>query len=767
VNALALCFLALQGGQLEVTSATDRSRVGVGEEVTYTLTATGRSTAAFRAELPTLNGLALLERRERTDVAYGARVPSRTYTLQLRLRAEQIGTWTVGPIEVTQGTASGTAAAVTVTVVSGGSAGGGIGPGVQALVQRVPSPGGDGPSILTIASTRSLFVGDQVDVLTAAWLPRALRLRLRQAPTLSPPVLAGVWAAPTAPISGAVASRVVDGDTYDLFVGFQTVYPLTAGMLTIPAARLFWTEPGTRSREERRLQVASAPVTLSVRPLPTGGRPPAFDGPVARDLRIEYRLARSAARAGAVLPVELVVSGEGNLALWPEPIVAWPAGARAYQERVEERLRPSSVRRSGTKAFRFAVVPDSAGTLALPAVEYPYFDPETESYRVARVAPLAIPVVEGDVVGERRTAPLLAAPSGPSIAERVWRLPPAVRLALAVMPLLLLAGGYLGSRRRRIRPAPVLSAEDRLSLLVHSLRPVAGALDPPALIAALRQRGVDRETAEQLVAMHRALESERYGPSGSGGVPASMAKRLESTLAVLPSRLWIRGLGAGILLLLGGIGHREGTAQDANTLYREGRYPQAAEAFRAAARSTTAPAVWYNLAAAEFMARRDAHAAAALLAASTRIPRGTHVAALWTQLGRAREPLRRARSGLPVTLEEVVFAGLVALWLGAPLAAFGRRRLRALGWGILTVAAIAGLAAMALHRDRAEPRAVIAQGAPLRVSPHGLAPEQGSVPAFVVVRLEHHRPGWWLVRTRDGARGWVPDDAVAPVPRLD
>ena len=29
------------------------------------------------------------------------------------------------------------------------------------------------------------------------------------------------------------------------------------------------------------------------------------------------------------------------------------------------------------------------------------------------------------------------------------------------------------------------------------------------------------------------------------------------------------------------------------------------------------------------------------------------------------------------------------------------------------------------------------------------------------------RRGWWLVRTRDGARGWVPDDAVAPVPRLD
>ena len=743
MNALALCLLALQGAQLEVTAAADRARVGVGEEVTYTLTATGRSTAAFRTELPAINGLALIERRERTDVAYGARVPSRTYTLVLRLRAEQIGTWTIGPVEVNQGTAAGTAPAVTVSVVSGGGAGGGTGPGVLALVQRVPPPSGLGPSIVTITSTRGLYAGDQLDVLTAAWLPRGLRLRLRQAPTLSPPVLGGVWAAPSAPISGAVASRVVGGETYDLFIGFQTVYPLTPGTLMIPPARLFWTEPGTRTREERRRQVASGPEHVSIRALPNAGRPPAFDGPVARDVRIEYRLARSAARAGAVLPVELVVSGDGNLALWPEPQVAWPAGARAYQERVEERARTGTVRRGGTKAFRFAVVPDSVGTLALPAVEYPYFDPETESYRIARVAPLAIPVVEGDVVGERRIAPLLAYTAAPSLAERVARLPAATRGALIGLPLLLLAGALLGARRRRTVAPSRLSAEDRLALLVHSLRPVAGALDPPALIAALRQRGVDRETAEELVALHRSLESARYGPSGTGAMPASLAPRLDATLAALPSRLWVRGLGAMLLIALGGLGPGSAEAQDAATLYREGRYPQAAEAFRVAARSSTAPSVWYNLAAAEFMARRDAHAAAALLAASSRAPRGSHIEGLWTQLGRAREPLRRARPGIPVTLEEVALLAVLALWIGAPLVA------------------------LALSRQRAEPRAVIAQAASLRVSPHGLAPEQGTVPAYVLVRLEYHRPGWWLIRTGDGARGWVPDHAVAPVPRLD
>ncbi len=761
IGPLAL-LLALQGGSLDVTASADRSRAGVGEEVTYTLVATGRSTAAFRAELPPLDGFALLERRERTDVVYGARVPTRSYTLELRLRAEQIGTWAIGPLRVEQGTSAGLAPAVTIAVVAGGS-GGGTGPGVLSLVQRVPPPPGAGPSVLTIPSTRSLYAGDQLDILTAAWLPRGLRLRLRQAPTLSPPVLGGVWAAPSAPISGAVASRVIGGETYDLFVGFQTVYPLAPGELEIPPARLSWTEPGTRVREERRLQSSSAALRITVRPLPAAGSPAGFGGPVGRDMRIEYRLARSAAQVGAVLPVDLVLSGDGNLALWPEPRVNWPAGARAYQERIEERLRAGTIRRSGTKAFRYAVIPDSAGTLSLPAVEYSYFDPETGTYRMARAAPLAVPVVEGDAVGERRVAPLLAVPLGPALVARYGALPVALRAGLAILPLGLLAGTLALRGRRRRRPARPLAPEERLALLIHSVRPVAGALDPPALVAAFRQRGVDRETAERLVALHRGLEAARYGPAGTGAAP-SVVKQLDQTLGSLPGRLWVRGLE--VLALLA-IALPSLAAQDAPTLYREGRYLQAARAFREAMRISNSSGAWYNLAAAEFMARRDAHAAAALLAASAAAPRASHIRGLWSQLGRAREPLRRVRPTLPVTRPEVELAALIALWVGAPLLGFGRGALRWVGWFGLYVAAAGALLALAIARDHGVPRAVTAASSSLRVSPHGLAPEQGTVAAYGLVRLEQHRPGWWLVATTGGARGWVPDDVIAPVPRLD
>jgi len=336
-------LLLSQAPALEVTTSVDRSRVAVGEEVVFTLRAVGHTTAAFRADLPSLDGFALVERIERTDVVYGARELTRAFILELHLRAEQVGTWSIGPIRVEHGTASAFSTAENVFVVNAaGGAAAGLDPDLVALIPRVPSPRVGGPSVFTVASASTVYAGDQVDVLTAAWLPRSLRLRLRQPPTLSPPALPGVWSTPRRAVPGAVASRVVGGETYDLFVGFQTVYPLDPGAVPIPAARLTWMQPSGRQyfSEERRESVESSPITLMVRPLPDGGRPSGFDGPVARDLRIEYRLAQGAAHAGAVLPVEIVVSGAGNLPLWPTPKVTWSPTSGSTRRETRSRRAP-------------------------------------------------------------------------------------------------------------------------------------------------------------------------------------------------------------------------------------------------------------------------------------------------------------------------------------------------------------------------------------------------------------------------------------------
>jgi hypothetical protein len=763
-------LLLLQAAPLEVSATVDRSRIAVGEHVTLTVRAVSRSTAAFRADLPSYDGFALVEQRERTDVVPSGREVARAYTLELELRAEQVGTWTIGSVRVEQGTSSAftTAATVVVTNASGGGAVG-LESDLLAVIGRVPLPRYGGPSVFIVPSAEQLYAGDQLNVLTAAWLPRGLRLRLRQPPTLSPPALPGVWSTPRTSVPGAVASRSLEGELYDLFVGFQTVYPLNPGVLAIPRARLSWTEPGNRqfSSEDRRRSAESGISTVVVRPLPDAGRPADFQGPVARGLRIEYRLSQGAGRAGAVLPVDIVLSGAGNLPLWPAPQVAWPGTARVYEEGSESAPRLSGQRIAGTRKFRYAVVPDSAGSLPLPPIEYAYFDPGDGTYKVSRAAGIVVPVLEAPPLSERRSPLPIWIPGRPTFVEQVFGLPAPLLALLYALPVALLAGLLLLRRRRpRALPAsapgdPALELEQMFVRLALS-PPSAAAPIERSLTGALRKAGFPREQAEHLVRLHRELEAERFG-GGAGGATPALVRDIEEALRDIPKRLrrsaGLAALLAG-MLLTGALPNRL-AAQPGLTLYGRGEYAAAAQAFR---NEPPSPARWYDVAVSEYMARRDPHAVAALIGARAGAPRDDRVKALWTALSREHEQLRRSEPAWPVTARELFFLALVLLWVGALLAVLLRRRPLPAAVAVLLAAVAAGTGGV-LRSQQSIPRAVLAGGASLRLSPHGLAPERGAVPAFTVVRLDRRLGTWWLVETREGARGWVPEEILAHTPR--
>ncbi len=768
--------LLLQSTQLDVRAAVDRSRVAVGEEVVYTLTATGKSTAAFRSDIPSLDGFALVERRERTDVFPTGREITRTYTLELQLRAEQVGTWTIGPIRVEHGVASAFSTAETVVITNAAS---GVQAGLEsdllALIARVPQPRFGGPSVFVVASDAVVYTGDQVNVLTAAWLPRGLRLRLRQPPTLSPPALPGVWSTPRTSVPGAVASRTVEGELYDLFVGFQTVYPLSPGMLRIPPARLSWTEPGSRqfSAEDRRRSEESGVVQLVVRPLPDAGRPPNFDGPVARGLRIEYRLGQGAGRAAAVMPVLIVLTGAGNLALWPAPQVAWPPTARVYEEGSETAPRLTGQRIGGNRRFKFAVVPDSAGSLPLPPLEYAYFDPGDRAYKVARATGIIVPVLEAAPVSDRRSSLPVWMPGPPSLVERVFSLESSVIVLLFVLPVLAIAAAALWRRRpaRTLPPAAVQDPAAQLETLLKRLTPLTAHRSPltaASLTGALRSAGLDREQAARLVRLHLAVEAEQFGREGHGSPSPALLQEITSALRdIPPSMRRTSGLAAVLAVVLAGcalLGAAQVeplAAQPGATLYGRREYAAAAQAFR---KEPESPARWYNVAVSEYMSRRDAHAVAALLGARADAPRNPRVKALWSALAREHEQLRRSERSWPVTPEECFLAALILLWVGALLSMLFRRGRTPAAAALLIAAVAGGSGALLRHQGRA-PRAVLAGGASLRLSPHGLAPEGGTVLAFSIVRLDRRLAGWWLIETAEGTKGWVPEEILALTPR--
>src|SRR6266576_1026709 len=286
---LALWVLAaLQSGPApDVTARLDRTHVAAGDNLLLTIRARTRSAAPVTLALPALTGFTVVGSREVTEVTLEALGgPVRTTTRELELRAQRPGALVIGPVRVEQ----------------------------------------NGRRVDTV------LVGQQLDVIAVAWFPRELRARLRRAPILTLQTPEGVWSYPGAAPSEVAASRLVRGRWLDLFVAHEAVFPLTPGRILIPPATVEYAVPASFSffSREDRFSLRSDTVPVQVLPLPgapaTAGDPPA----VARGLSLDLRLDPPNGRVGEPIAVTATLSGVGNVALWPEPVIGWPPGFRSY-----------------------------------------------------------------------------------------------------------------------------------------------------------------------------------------------------------------------------------------------------------------------------------------------------------------------------------------------------------------------------------------------------------------------------------------------------
>ncbi len=755
----------------DVTAQVDRARVPAGEEVTLTIRARSRSTELVVVALPGLTGFTIVGSREVTEVALeGVGGPLRTMTRELRLKTQRPGTLVIGPVRVRQGVREIATPPLTVTVDSAATGiATAVSPIARRLIDAAPPPAhNDRVALSLILPGDSVLVGQQLDVIAAAWFPRDLRARLTYPPILSLQTAEGAWSYPGAVPTEVAASRQVRGAWMDLFVAHQALFPLAPGRLVIPPATVAYAVPVGFSvfQREERYSLRSDTVPVTVLPLP-GERRAADDQPVAgQALALELGLEPPTGRVGEPIAMTATVSGAGNVALWPEPSIRWPPGFRPYSGETGMRIAPRDGRIAGTKVFHYLVMPDSAGSFLLPEVRYPYYDLAAGAYRAATVAPRPLAVAPGIEPHAARALPPLARGRAPEWADELARsFVPWGWLVLLVGPPLLV----WRRRRRGIGAAiPGTAAPARLTRLGHLERefqallashvPDQPARDGDGLARALRAAGVDSAVADHVKRLRDRLRASRYGPRGLGDA-AELAAELEQVLHVLgadPGGKGRRVVAAIALLALVGLA-RPAAAQtmSAEALYEAGALRAAADSFAArAAGSPHVAAHWYNLGATLYRAGADGKATAAWTRAARLAPRDPLVRRAHELLpppDAASEAL--LTTGLATPGEWALVAGLswVAMWSAV---AARRRRTVVLGLSLVTVAA-AGLASREGLR-RSQPLAIVLNAAtPVRVAPYGGASPASMVEAGAALLVERPYGAWLEVIRADGVRGWV------------
>lgn len=228
------------------------------------------------------------------------------------------------------------------------------------------------------------------------------------------------------------------------------------------------------------------PATLTVTPLPETGRPDDFAGligPLVASASIDRP--RISTGEGAVFTITL--SGP-QVGLGHRPVLTLPPGVQAYPKDDDEE-------KAGVRHFRWDLVPGNAGEITLPAVTFPFFDPQGRTYQRTSTMPLTITVVPGrnrELVVSGNTAPTRPATAPPEETRHI--LPPPLRGAAgnpapAVMGWLVLAGALLigallgfverlatrprrGPHRGRVLAAAIVAKDlDAMARAVFALRP--------------------------------------------------------------------------------------------------------------------------------------------------------------------------------------------------------------------------------------------------------------------------------------------------------
>ena len=182
---------------------------------------------------------------------------------------------------------------------------------------------------------------------------------------------------------------------YHLIQLVQRLYPTRPGTLTIGQWQfnghaLMMTSRGGYKQKDYAL--TTDPIEIDVKPLPE--RPANFSGAVGT---FTFRASSGTpvpktVQQGVSFKLTLEVQGDGNPDSIGEPKLAAVDGATVSKADTdpESKVDPSSG--VVTKEFVYTVTPLQAGKLALPAVEFCYFDPHAEKYKTETVGPFEMDV---------------------------------------------------------------------------------------------------------------------------------------------------------------------------------------------------------------------------------------------------------------------------------------------------------------------------------------------------------------------------------------
>ena len=400
----------LWGEELTFVASVDRTRVGLDERMVLTISVSGQDIGGIpEPELPSLEGFEITGTNTSTSSQFsfvnGKMTSSKTMDYIYTLQPLDVGKLTIdsatfkfkGKIYKTD--------PIEIEVVNGTTSSktrSGPSQGIRAPSAPAPTDVQVGDDLFLRADfdRTEAFLGQQVTVTFVLYNRTSLaNVHYSQVPTFT-----GFW---TEKIYDAerlnFQQQVIGGKRYDVAVLKKlALFPTTIGEIKVDPMELvcdvqvrggdffdsFW-------GRTKRVKIASKAITITVKPLPQEGKPQGFQGAVGQ-FAFKAKVDHGQVKAGETLEFTLEIRGQGNLKTVSPPELPALENFTSFEPEIREQMSSSGDKISGTKTYRYVLIPKEPGEYRIEALSFSYFDPVDKSYRSASTEPMAIKVLPGE-----------------------------------------------------------------------------------------------------------------------------------------------------------------------------------------------------------------------------------------------------------------------------------------------------------------------------------------------------------------------------------
>lgn len=231
--------------------------------------------------------------------------------------------------------------------------------------------------------------------------------------------------------------EIVNGERYKVFTIRKTLlFPLQSGQLELDPAEVdnqvhlvtmasarkkrsgddpfrdafgaspfddpFFDDPfGNPQYEVMPYKIQSPVVKINVKPLPTAGRPASFNGAVGRFSMTAVADKKDLSTDDA-LTLKVTIAGQGNVNLLNPPPLNIPTAFEKYDPTLSDNIDKNSNPLSGSRIFQYVLMPQEKGEHTLPPVEFSYFDPAANAYKVLQSSAFPLHVIAGKLAKKEK-----------------------------------------------------------------------------------------------------------------------------------------------------------------------------------------------------------------------------------------------------------------------------------------------------------------------------------------------------------------------------